>query len=120
MDEPKFIKSDRYYYDVENKIIYGKKKYSYSYFHEYSHYKTMSKKGAYKFYCELSGWIQSFMMIAPLYFLFMVFIINESDYFRLTNPLIIVLMIFGSIILSLEISAYIGGYILWKKHKKQK
>lgn len=37
--EPRFEFSDTYYFDVQNKRIYGREKYTQKYFHELSHYK---------------------------------------------------------------------------------
>lgn len=37
--DSQFIKSDRYYYDVDKNIIYGKEQYTKPYFHEVRHLK---------------------------------------------------------------------------------
>lgn len=43
-EEPEFIKSEQYYFDVLNNRIYGKEYKSRLYFHELSHYKDHKKK----------------------------------------------------------------------------
>lgn len=69
MDNIKFVRSDQYYYDVLNNTIYGKEKFSFSYYHELRHLLDHQNK----IYCKLSIFLHQFvqftLMMIPIYFL---------------------------------------------------
>lgn len=64
MKEPNFIYDNKYYFDVDTKTIYGRKKDSFSYRHELSHYKDHCNKS----YRRINHLIQLVNQTAALFF----------------------------------------------------
>ena len=73
MSEPIFIKSDKYYFDVDKNTIYGKEYKSRQYYHELSHFQDMSKKWYKKLNYLFDVYVQIFAFIYLIGFLTLFF-----------------------------------------------
>lgn len=112
----KFVKSNMYYFNVENNIIYGKEKHSFSYFHELSHLKDHQNK----FYRKFSLFMSFYNQFAVYLFIFAILsfvLINSSTLLYL---FLVYYSIYASFIFCEEIRADIRGIIWGLKWKKKK
>jgi hypothetical protein len=67
LNEVKFIKADRYYYDVDKNIIYGKQQYTKPYFHEVSHLNDHKNKLYAKWSLEFAVFGEFMAFLLPIY-----------------------------------------------------